>query len=302
MPDSRPPKICDYEGSNYRTEFWEGQGRDYEDRVERVALRRMLPAQGRRILQIGAGFGRLTDELDAFDQVVLMDYSLSQLQYAQEHFGKSERYTYVAADVYRLPFGAGVFDGTEMIRVLHHLADVPSALAQIRRILTTDATFILEFANKRNLKAMIRYTLNKQAWSPYTQDPVEFVELNFDFHPKYVHTALTQAGFRQEMQIPVSFFRMGVLKRNVPTGLLVGLDSLLQRTGILYTPSIFTKNIAIGESPNRLDADSIFACPETGEPLKREGDTMVCPTSRLRYAIRDGIYDFKAPLDALGDS
>ena len=29
--------ICDYEGSAYRTEFW-GQGREYEDAVERVAF------------------------------------------------------------------------------------------------------------------------------------------------------------------------------------------------------------------------------------------------------------------------
>ena len=69
MTDPRP-RICDYEGSNYRTEFWEGKDRDYEDRVERVALRRLLPASGRRLLEIGAGFGRLTNEYAAFDQVV----------------------------------------------------------------------------------------------------------------------------------------------------------------------------------------------------------------------------------------
>ncbi len=46
-PDIRPP-ICDYEGSNYRTEFWESKGRNYEDQVERIALRRLLPKHGRR--------------------------------------------------------------------------------------------------------------------------------------------------------------------------------------------------------------------------------------------------------------
>ena len=45
-PDIRPP-ICDYEGSNYRTEFWEGKGRNYEDQVERIALRRLLPKHGK---------------------------------------------------------------------------------------------------------------------------------------------------------------------------------------------------------------------------------------------------------------
>src|SRR5690606_41529756 len=67
-------------------------GREYEDRVERLALRRLLPAEGgRRLLEVGAGFGRLTNEYNGYRQVVLLDYSLSQLQYAQEQLGRSER-------------------------------------------------------------------------------------------------------------------------------------------------------------------------------------------------------------------
>src|SRR5215468_10881846 len=89
MSTPERPSICDYEGSNYRTEFWEGKQRDYEDGAERVALRRLLPHDGRRLLEVGAGFGRLTNEYAAYDQVVLLDYSLSQLQYAQEHLGTS---------------------------------------------------------------------------------------------------------------------------------------------------------------------------------------------------------------------
>jgi SAM-dependent methyltransferase len=121
-PDIHPP-ICDYEGSNYRTEFWEGKGRDYEDQVERIALRRLLPKHGRRLLELGAGFGRLTSEYSMYDQVVLVDYSFSQLQYAQEKFGNSSRFIYVAADAYQLPFRAGVFDGA----VMHVPAEVAAA-------------------------------------------------------------------------------------------------------------------------------------------------------------------------------
>ena len=48
----------------------------------------VLPTSGRRLLEIGAGFGRLTNEYGAFDQVVLLDYSLSHLQDAQERLGR----------------------------------------------------------------------------------------------------------------------------------------------------------------------------------------------------------------------
>jgi SAM-dependent methyltransferase len=297
MPDSRPPKICDYEGSNYRTDFWEGRGRDYEDRIERIALRRLLPDGGKRALEIGAGFGRLSDEFDQFDQVVVMDYSFSQLQYAQEHHGVSDHFIYVAADAYQLPFKAGAFDAATMIRVIHHMADVPTVLHQVRRVLNPNGRFILEHANKQNLKAMARYALRKQDWSPYARDPVEFVELNFDFHPAYILEALQNAGFLPKKRLPVSFLRINLLKQTLPTSLLVGLDSLLQYTGILFTPSVFVQAFANNHGEDNLDAETNFACPADGGDLSRKGDVMTCRECGLRYAIRDGIYDFKAPLE-----
>lgn len=300
MPKSQPaqPPICDYEGSTYRTDFWERKGREYEDRVERLTLRRLLPAEGgRRLLEVGAGFGRLTNEYNGYRQVVLLDYSLSQLQYAQEQLGRSERYIYVAADAYRLPFHPGVFDGATMIRVIHHMANVPAVLEQVRRVLVPNGLFILEHANKRNAKAMLRYALKKQDWNPYDHEPVEFVELNFDFHPDYIIRALREAGFSTQKRVPVSFLRLGVLKEKLPTGLLVQIDSLLQRSGLLYSPSIFTRNIAVGQTEDNLSRDLLFACPECGGALAHDSNLVRCVRDGRRWAIRDGIYDFKAPLD-----
>jgi SAM-dependent methyltransferase len=295
-PDSRP-RICDYEGSNYRTEFWEGKGRDYEDRVERIALRRLLPPHGKRLLEIGAGFGRLTGEYHQYEQVVLVDYSLSQLRYAQDHLGATGRYIYVAADAYSLPFRPGSFDGATVIRVLHHLSDVPTALRQVRQALVSGGLFILEYANKRNLKAMVRYGTGKQDWNPYDLKPVEFIELNFDFHPEFIRQQLEAARFGVKRTMPVSFFRLGTLKNHLPTNLLAGMDGLLQLTGLLYSPSVFTQNVAVGTTPNNLHTSNIFVCPDCGSDLRRLGNTLVCTACQRRWAIRDGIYDFKAPLD-----
>ncbi len=298
MPKPEPrPKICDYEGSNYRTEFWENKDRDYEDRVERIALRRLLPQRGQRLLELGAGFGRLTNEYYTFKQVILVDYSLSQLQYAQEKLGRSDRFVYVAADVYKLPFRPGVFDAATMIRVIHHMADAPAVLAQVRRALTTNGTFILEHANKQNFKAMLRYAMKKQDWNPHDISPVEFVELNFDFHPEYILREMKKAGFDVQRRLPVSFFRIDAMKQALPTNMLVGMDSLMQYSGLLYTPSIFVQSKAVGKQENNLETDTIFACPETGSDLIQEGDVLTSQASGTRWAIRDGIYDFKAPLD-----
>lgn len=295
-PEPRPP-ICDYEGSNYRTEFWEGKGRDYEDQVERIALRRLLPARGRRLLELGAGFGRLTSEYGNYDQVVLVDYSLSQLRYAQEKLGTSGRYIYVAADAYRLPFRPGTFDGATIIRVIHHMSDVPGVLKQVRRALVPGATLILEYANKRNIKAMLRFARGQQSWNPYTLEPVEFVELNFDFHPDYMQQQLVNAGFQMQRSIPVSFFRIGAIKNRLPATLLASMDGLLQLTGLHYTPSIFTRSIAENASVDNLNTGNLFVCPECGAELLQQGDTLTCSGCGQHWAIRDGIYDFKAPLD-----
>lgn len=292
-PESQP-KICDYEGSNYRVDFWEGKGRDYEDQVERIALRRLLPGSGRRLLEVGAGFGRLTNEYHAYEQVVLLDYSFSQLQYARENLGDG-RFLYVAADAYRLPFRPGVFDAVTMIRVIHHMADVAAVMRQIRRALVPGGVFILEHANKRNIKAMLRFATGRQTWNPYDYKPVEFVELNFDFHPEYIVQQLEQAQFKLDIRFPVSFFRVDFLKNALPTGFLAGLDGLLQHTGMLYTPSIFTRSYAAGNTPDNLAAPSLFVCPDDSGELTHDGDTLVCHQCGKTWVQRDGIYDFKAP-------
>ena len=177
------PRICDYGDSTYRQDFWEGQGRDYEDAVERSVLQQVLPASGFRLLEIGAGFGRITNEYHMFRQVVLLDYSLEQLQYARANYG-DDGFLYVAADAYRMPFWPGAFDAATMIRVIHHFENLPAVIRQVREALADDGSFILEFANKRNLKAMLRHLFGLNNWNPYTLEPIEFVELNFNFHPE----------------------------------------------------------------------------------------------------------------------
>ena len=296
---SERPRICDYGDSSYRQDFWEGQGRDYEDVVERRVLRQLLPRRGHRLLEIGAGFGRITNEYHMFRQVVLLDYSLEQLQYARGHFGDGG-YLYVAADAYRMPFCADAFDAATMIRVIHHFENVPTVLRQIQQVLVGDGKFILEFANKRHLKSMLRHLFGLNEWNPYTLDPVEFVELNFDFHPDYMRQQLTDRGFVIRRTVPVSWLRLGLLKRTLPTGLLANIDALLQRSGWPISPSIFLDlqlrggdAAFVAESDDPLD---ILRCPESGTRLQQEVDQLVSE-SGIRWGIRDGVYDFRQPLN-----
>ena len=306
MENNNTPPVCDYEGSDYQTSFWDQGGREYEDRTEAIALKRLLPKSGRLLLELGAGAGRNTPRYAGYQQVVLLDYSTTQLQQAQERLGDSDHYIFVAADIYRLPFVDGLFDGATMIRTLHHMADAPKALGQVRRVLGPGATFILEYANKLNVKAILRYWLGKQDWSPFTREPVEFVELNFDFHPKAVRAWLRELGFDVGKTLTLSHFRLGLLKRLVPTGILVALDSLAQWTGSLWqlSPSVFVEAGLGGERSGAVPADMIlwFRCPACeSSPLSAESDHLHCGSCGADWAIRNGIYDFKEPIQGSND-
>jgi ubiquinone/menaquinone biosynthesis C-methylase UbiE len=298
------PPVCNYEGSDYQTSFWEQGGREYEDRTEAVALKRLLPKSGRLLLELGAGAGRNTPRYVGFERVILLDYSRTQLEQAQARLGKSDKYIFVAADAYRLPFVDGLFDAATMIRTLHHMADAPKALAQVRNVLHSGGIFILEFANKLNLKAIIRYVFHRQKWNPFGLEPVEFTTLNFDFHPGAIRNWLKTLGFSIEKTLSLSHFRVGFLKRVIPTGILVFLDSLFQWTGAFWqlTPSVFVRarnGVSHGPhgeqtSPALGNMTLFFKCPACGSyPLMDEKTHLECLSCGKQWEVRDGIYDFR---------
>jgi ubiquinone/menaquinone biosynthesis C-methylase UbiE len=299
--------ICNYEGSAYRTEFW-GQDRAYEDAVERVAMRHLLPPRGQRLIEIGGGYGRLAALYQGYDDVVIFDYALSQLRQAQALWGDRgpqgrPRYLYVAGDFYRLPFATGLFDTVTMVRTLHHAVDAPTVLRNLAEVLRPEGTLVLEFANKRNLKAILRTMVGGQAWSPFDREPVEFVPLNFDFHPAWVREQLAQAGLRIEQRRAVSTFRLGLLKRLVPTNVLVALDRLFQPAGGLLplSPSVFVRCTAGADRPSA-PKGAFFRCTRCGSPSLREGVSMLsCANCGARFGVHDGVYDFRCPLEGRSD-
>jgi ubiquinone/menaquinone biosynthesis C-methylase UbiE len=297
--DSTP--VCDYEGSDYQASFWEKGGRAYEDRSEAIALKRLLPAAGCMLLEVGAGAGRNTPRYNGFEHVVLVDYSISQLTQARERLGREDRYTYVAANAYHLPFRDGLFDAATMIRTLHHMQDAPRALAQVRGVLQPNASFILEYANKRNIKSILRFWSRRQTWSPFTLEPVEFARLNFDFHPTAIRGWMSELGFSIDKTLTVSHFRVNLLKRAIPLGWLAGLDGLLQWTGALWqlSPSVFVRGRLLGESELDIPEDRTlwFKCPLCSHvPLKAGPNLLHCPACASQWAVENGIYNFREPL------
>ena len=291
----KTPPVCDYEGSDYQESFWEQSNRAYEDAAEEIALKCLLPLGSGHLLELGAGAGRNTHRYRGFKHITLLDYSTTQLQRAIERLGMDGKYRYVAADVYRLPFSPGVFSAATMIRTLHHLSDPESALNQINECLISGAAFILEFANKRNIKSIFRYWFKKQEWNPFDHELVEFAELNFDFHPARVKEWLGQTGFGVEKQVSVSYLRADFFKRMLPLPIMRALEHLLQFTlsWTAYSPSVFLCSQVT--SPNKPSSGgAFFRCPACGHyPLPDTPPILICGQCNREYPVKDGIYDFR---------
>lgn len=294
--DRATPPLCDYEGSNYRTDFWEGRGREYEDLAERIALRRLVPKRGERLIDIGGGFGRLVDLYASYDEVVLMDPSRSLLVEAQQRIQRPGM-TYVAANIYSMPFPPAAFDTVVMVRVLHHLSDVPRAFQAVHHKLRPGGSFVLEFANKRNVKAIGRYLLRRQAENPFDLKPWEFQPLHYDFHPAYVTQQLQQSGLALQRTLPVSHFRVPFLKRLIPPRHLATLDGWLQplTAPLPLSPSVFALSTKPGLSTPL--PEPLLRCPRCHNArLVQDMNILVCLDCSAQWDITGGIYDFRAPL------
>jgi hypothetical protein len=88
---------------------------------------------------------------------------------------------------------------------------------------------------------------------------------------------------------------MALLKRMIPTRLLVWMDAVAQLSGDLWqlSPSVFARCRAMGQ-PKPLPDEVLFRCPAFAfSPLPDTPPEIVCPGCARTFAVKDGIYDFR---------
>lgn len=232
-------EIAAYDDLRYRDVFW--ASRLYEDACDRIALRALLPPTGGRLIEVGAGFGRLANEYAGYGEVVLLDSSEVHAAAAREALHGDPRFSIVSGDAYALPYPDGHFDAAVCIRVLHHFEDPGPALAEIGRVVRPGGILVLEFANKRNLKSIARYALGRQAWSPFEPGPVAYKPLHFDHAPVSVRKWLRLAGFSILRTRSASLLRPPGVSRRLPVSATSWLEARLQAPlgAVTAGPSIF---------------------------------------------------------------
>jgi ubiquinone/menaquinone biosynthesis C-methylase UbiE len=119
-----------------------------EARVRRFVSLWRAPAAGQRWLDAGCGAGTYTRllERDGLD-VVGVDYSLITLCKARTR--DAREHAYVVADIRRLPFAAGSFDGLLCLGVLQVMSDSASVIEELCRQVRPGGQLWLDALNRR---------------------------------------------------------------------------------------------------------------------------------------------------------
>ena len=238
--------ISDYNGYDYKKDFWEDTGREYEDQADRMAIRKLLPKRMEKFADIGGGYGRLANEyLKRARKAYIFDYSKTELEQAKETFG--DKIETKSGDIYELPFKDNELDGLMMVRVTHHLKHLDKAVAELYRVLKPGGVAVIEVANKRTLPKMARFLTGRSKVNPFSQKIANYKNISkdgfYNYHPKYVENIFEQTGFKCEKVLSVSNFRSQTLKKVLKTDNLVKMENTAQQVlaPIRFAPSIYYK-------------------------------------------------------------
>ncbi len=229
--------------------YW--RGREYEDQAEKIALRRFLEkipqVKGGNLIDIGGGYGRLTEVYASFfEKCLLVDPSKRLLKQGQVKLKNYPQVVLKEGSVEALPAKPGEFDVAIMIRVVHHLPYPEKAFLEAHRVLKRGGFFILEFANKIHFLACLRAWKDNrldfyQNLVPENQAVKSKQVVFLNHHPKFIISSLEKAGFNVNEGLSVSNLRHALYKKLIPQPILLKLETCLQKPlfNIRFGPSIF---------------------------------------------------------------
>src|SRR3954468_4761633 len=208
-----PAQIVDYDtpGYDYRR-YWDD--RDYERRAESHALDRLIRRLGRPawFVDLGGGFGRNAQHYRRLaDHYVIADFSATNLANAADLPAEdvtAGRASLVRCDLNALPFVDAAFDAGIAVRVLHHLADLDSALPEMARVVAD--RWLVDVPIKHHAWAMLRNAARRDRAGLFSAAPLPMgVSGNpfWNFRLSEVRRLLHRSGWRTQVMASVNNLR-----------------------------------------------------------------------------------------------
>lgn len=299
----------DYDYSTYWTQ------RVYENLAEKNILNKIFSKEiGNWFLDIGGSYGRLASTYaHQYKNSVIIDYSLKTLQRNNEIIkSKYPNILLIAANAYSMPFRENVFDGSLMVRVLHHIDNPEKYLNELSRILNTDSLYVQEFANKVHIKATLRALLkldfkffNEEVYKQPIGKNLEGSNENekdifLNYHPRHIRKMLTKSGFDIKKRFGCSFLRSPFVKKVINTNIMLFFEKFMQNTlswtnippSVVYETRL-KKDNAENNSKHE-DIREILLCPKCKKEFDfNNNNTAVCTKCSTEYFKKKGIWDFR---------
>lgn len=300
------PYVVQYETKNdeYRySSFWDT--RNYEDRAERILLRKLLklyPKKSNWLIDIGGSFGRLLDiYAKRFKQVVIVDYATNEFYLGVQKAKDIDiNLSHIAANAYHLPFSDNSQTSFISVRVVHHLTEPEQFFSEIERTLVPGGMAIIEAANKNSLKRLARCII-KFDFSDWRADWLDIgasglqEDGNFhlirNYHPRYLEARIKETGLKVFRRRSVSWFR-GTPITKLPRPIVDFLEKCMQMISGLffYGPSSWYVVYKPGELPDLENTwETTLAVPPSNKKLTANEDKKITKTSKkvkyrdLRY-------------------
>ncbi|HYA71243.1 MAG TPA: class I SAM-dependent methyltransferase [Thermoplasmata archaeon] len=281
-------------------------GRDQVSEVERSVLRQSLNSfDGRRILEVGTGFGRLLGTLTGIGrEVVATDLDAEALGRipAPRDSGRVLR---VASNLYHLPFVDGAFTGATLVRVHHHLLDPVGAMREVGRVLRVGSPLVVSYQPRPSVATLVndvQRALGRKEDGPgpsvtFARGPVVLPARPFPIRSvrrKGFREEARDAGFELTREIGTGFEEFAPLRR-LPSESFVRIGTALGRAPAFPTRfSVLSKRSGTNADPLP-DIGSILACPRCGTPRPEwsQGAPLACGKCSFKGGRRDGVLDLR---------
>lgn len=229
-------------------------GREYEHESELIAIRAFLEKipKIRTILEVGSGFGRLVPAYAFRAKKIILSEPSGKLLKIARLSNPQDKFSFIQTTAQNLTtkLKRGSVDLALCVRVVHHVEDMGQLIETICSLLKKRGYLILEFANKKHLKATILEFLKGNFTFPIDIFPSDKRSLRsvranslpfLNYHPDEIRKKLADCDFKIIEARSVSNIRSSFLKKHLATETLVSLERSLQvpLSYINFGPSIF---------------------------------------------------------------
>lgn len=289
--------INDYNGRDYRT-VWKHPRAVFEDRFETKMTKKLLTDAPGWFIDSGAGYGRVYPVYKSKDRkVVLVDYAMNLIEMAVETYGEDKNLYFIVANGYHLPFKKETFSGGISIRTFHHMNLPPEFLTETARVMKSGSSFLMEYANKRNL-----FRIFKRRSVALQKNHEEYEPLLYGTHPEYFTETAESSGFHVSKTLGTGFFPRFITEKTIfLTPVLSMLEVLFDSTFGLFrlAPMNFADIRKKGEEEKKnkntpQDIKDILACPACGGSLDfHVPDAVTCIACKRVFPKKGKIFDFR---------